>query len=473
MANEGEQPVAVFGSDRLAEELQSSGFSVSRMAEPADLRSRQPSGLPRLVVIEAGYSDDLQPAGLVQLSRSAMPLTDVLVWSPRGTTGRVRELFRAGAKDVVTTKTLSQVTAFAKQIMEEQQILPKVQQLEKQRSRSSKFESMLSRSTAMWDLFEQCSRVAAADATILIIGETGTGKELLARAIHRRSGREGRFVACNCASISEQLIESELFGHAQGAFTGAIRAKKGLARHAHQGTLFLDEIGDMGESVQVSLLRLLQEKTVRPVGGHEEIPVDLRIVAATNVPLDDAVAAGTFREDLFYRLDVIRLSVPPLRERPEDVVFLFGCFLRKLKHQYGTEGPELTDSFLDELAAHDWPGNVRQLENVVERVVLSQRRRPLLARDLRRMLRQGPAVESTNGPTAESKRTTGDPRIDLNMTLAENLQPVVENLERNYLEELLRQNNGRVAVTAEQAGISRRTLLRKLRMLKLDKADYR
>ena len=330
-------------------------------------------------------------------------------------------------------KSLAPLIAAASQILDVQQILPKVHELAVQRRRSSRFESLLSRSDLMWDMFEYCARVAPAEATVLIIGETGTGKELLSRAIHRRSGRSGRFVACNCGSISEQLIESELFGHVRGAFTGAAREKQGLVRHADQGTLFLDEIGDMPDNAQVNLLRLLQEKKVRPVGGHEEVPVDVRIVAATNVPLDEAVAEGAFREDLFYRLDVIRLPIPPLRERPEDIVFLFGHFVKKLTSHYGTTAPQFSDGFLDALAAFDWPGNVRQLQNFAERLVLTTKRKRLTAADVHRVLHVDVPPSGAHRPEIPGD-SSAVVEIDVNQALEDNLKPVVEDVERRYLD---------------------------------------
>lgn len=464
---------AVVGSKELANELSELELEAFQVASVRSLAKRKLKVAPRLILVEA---EDLGQPGLaetVREIRSTLPMTDVLVWIPRGSGTLVREAFLAGAKDVVTHRSLPKLAEVANQIISDQQFLPKVHDLARQRMRSSKFESMLSRSEVMWDLFEQCSRVAPADATVLIVGETGTGKELLARAIHRRAHREGRFVACNCGSISEQLIESELFGHVQGAFTGAQREKKGLVRHADKGTLFLDEIGDMPENVQVNLLRLLQEKKVRPVGGHEEIPVNVRVVAATNVPLDDAVAQGGFREDLFYRLDVIRLNVPPLRERPEDIVFLFGYFLRKLKSHYGLDGPVLSDGFVDALAGFDWPGNVRQLQNFAERIVLSGSQSTLTDRDFSRMMLAIPQSATATDTRLNSEDSDLRIAVDPAKTLDENVAPIIAELEHRYLRAVLSLKSGRISETASHAAISRRTLLRKLTAFQIDKAEYK
>jgi DNA-binding NtrC family response regulator len=339
------------------------------------------------------------------------------------------------------------------------------------RSKGTRFESLLSRSAAMWELFELCTRVAPVTATVLIVGETGTGKELLARAVHKRSGRRGRFVVANCASMAAELINSELFGYEKGAFTGADRRKKGLVLHAHGGTLFLDEIGDMPPEAQQSLLRMLQEKCIRPVGSLAECEVDVRVVAATNVALDHAVRDGLFREDLFYRLDVIRMNVPPLRERPEDILFLFGHFTKRLAKYYALNPPIFTDPFLDALLAYEWPGNVRQLENFSERLVLARPQQALTAHDFDKL---HSTSQADARPTGRAAGVAADRLpVDTTRSLQENLAPAVERVEREYLELVLRQSGGRVGDAARQAGISRRTLLRKMKQYEIDKRQFR
>ena len=287
----------------------------------------------------------------------------------------------------------------------------------------------------MWDLFDLCTRIAPAEATVLIVGETGTGKELLARAVHRLSKRRGRFVAANCASIPRDLINSELFGHEKGAFTGADRAKTGLVTYAHQGTLFLDEIGDMPAESQQSVLRMLQEKRVRPVGSLIEKEIDVRVVAATNVPLDKIVREGEFREDLFYRLDVIRMNVPPLRERHEDVLFLFGHFTKQLTKHYGLNPPTYADSFLDALLEYEWPGNVRQLENFSERLVLARPQRALTSRDFAK-LRTTSLAQGHHVSTTQHNRDVRA-QIDTSKPLHENIEPLIERQEQEYLLSLI------------------------------------
>ncbi len=426
---------------------------------------------PRLFLIQAvsGQVNDL--VAIIGSLRRNWPLTDVLLWIPGANGAVVRTCFQAGAKDVVVDEAIAVLLASIAETMQQQRILPKLNDLNRLQNRGSRFESMWSRSAAMWDLFALCTHVAPSDATVLIVGETGTGKELFARAVHRRSGRQGRFVAANCASIPPELINSELFGYEKGAFTGADRAKKGLVRHAHEGTLFLDEIGDMTPEAQQSLLRVLQEKRIRPVGSRVEQKVDVRIVAATNVILDQAVREGRFREDLFYRLDVIRINVPPLRQRPEDILFLFGHFSKRLAKHYGLEPPILADSFLDALVAYPWPGNVRQLENFTERLVLARPQRALTARDFTKLRssNRAEAAAASPRPPAERSRFT----VDTSKPLQENIGSVVEQLEREYLEEVLRQHAGRVAEAARHADISRRTLLRKMNRYGIDKQQFK
>ena len=426
---------------------------------------------PRLFVMQVS-PDEIEETRTVLLSlRRERPLTDVLLWAPQGSGAAVRAFFQAGARDVIVSRSATKLAQSVVETMQQQQILPRLNDLSRQRSRGARFESMLSRSGAMWDLFELCARVAPVNATVLIVGETGTGKELLARAIHRRSRRRGRFVVANCASIAPELINSELFGHEKGAFTGADRSKKGLVMHAHEGTLFLDEIGDMPPEAQQSLLRMLQEKQIRAVGSQVETKVDVRIVAATNVRLDQAVRDGQFREDLFYRLDVIRMNVPALRERPEDILFLFGHFTKRLAKHYGLNPPTFSDSFLDALAACEWPGNVRQLENFCERLVLARDPHALTADDFVKL-------QSGNVPDTrpENRRWNQDqqPRgVDARKSLQDNLTPLVQQLEQAYLQAVLKQHAGRVAEAAQQAGISRRTLLRKMNQYRIDKREFK
>ena len=468
-----ENPLIVcwLAGDRAKTELESQGWDLLSVDSAEQVLTTEFPRAPRLFLMQVEAENLEEVQRVIPSLRNQWPLTDILIWAPDVANEPVRTLFQAGVRDVILSSSAEALQQAAAEILENQKFLPRMHDISPQHKKGARFESMLSRSMAMWDLFELCTRVAPTDATVLIVGETGTGKELLARAVHRRSGRPGRFVAANCASIPSELINSELFGHEKGAFTGADRAKKGLVTHANGGTLFLDEIGDMPPEAQLCLLRMLQEKRIRPVGSQTEIEIDVRIVAATNVLLDQAVREGTFREDLFYRLDVIRVNVPPLRQRPEDIFLLFGHFTKRLARHYGLEPPVFTDSFLDALLDYEWPGNVRQLENFCERLVLARFPAALTARDFAR-LRSTNLVE-TGAALEHRQQAVWRKSVDASRTLQENLDPVIEQLEREYLRAKLKQHAGRVAETADEAGISRRTLLRKMKQYGIDKQDFK
>lgn len=430
--------------------------------------------LARMAIV--GCTKDEREKALATVANlgKTLPVLDILAWAPRASGNLVRDLFRAGARDVLVTSGLDPVVTEVGGILDGQQILPRVDTSASRLPKGSRFESLWSRSPAMWDLFELCDRIAASDATVLIVGETGTGKELFARAIHRLSGRRGRFVSANCSSISPELIDSELFGHERGAFTGATNAKAGLVRHAEGGTLLLDEIGDMPPQSQVSILRMLQEKQVRPVGAQDELPVDVRVVAATNVSLEDAVENGEFREDLFYRLDVIRLTIPPLRDRREDILFLLGHFMRKLAQHYGRTPPRLSQGFLDAAMSFEWPGNVRQLENFAERVLLSTPRKSLSTKDFTQWITtEERADEATPDLAHVDAEPASKSSVDISKPLSEHLETLTRQLEVDYLTNALRVHQGRIQATAEAAGLSRRTLLRKLTQYGIDKRDFK
>jgi DNA-binding NtrC family response regulator len=429
----------------------------------------------------------------VKTLKRRYPLLDVVVWSPDASPSTVRGMLRAGARDVELSSHPHRLAEAVNEVLDEQKLLPRVQELQESTPSRTDFEGMRSRSHRMWDLFDTATRIAPANSSVLVLGETGTGKELFARAIHARSQRSGAFVAVNCGAIPEHLIDSELFGHVKGAFTGAVSQKKGLFRHADQGTLFLDELGNIPLDVQFRLLRVLQEGLVRPVGGHEELPVDVRVIAATNASLEEMIEEGTFREDLYYRLDVLRIDIPPLRERKEDILFLTSIFVRELVQQYQTPRPELGEEFLDLMLAYDWPGNVRELENVAERLVLLFGGKSVGAEAFHRLIRSDEVISVTDSQTpcqpalgravgetapgnidAPQARELGVlPEVDVSKTLAEHVDPIVAQIEEQYLRASLAANGGRVGDAAAQAGVNRRTLLRKLKTYGIDKKEYK
>ena len=312
---------------------------------------------------------------------------------------------------------------------------------------------LVSESRAMRDVLELASRVARHSTTVLITGESGTGKEVLARAIHRMSPRsEASFTAINCAAIPEQLLESELFGHVRGAFTGATADRAGLFELAHEGTLLLDEIGDLPLDLQAKLLRVLEEGEIRRIGGREPRKVDVRVLAATAKALEEAVERGEFRSDLFYRLNVVRLHLPPLRERPEDVPALLAHFAGQAAARLG-HPVSITPAALDALTHHAWPGNVRELRNAVERAAVLGTGGPLEPRDF--------ALGNGTRP-AEMNGRTPHPVAD---TAPLDLKSQVEAVERQAILRALEASGGNRRQAAGLLGISLRTLFYKMRRL--------
>ncbi len=310
---------------------------------------------------------------------------------------------------------------------------------------------IVTQSPLLEDLLNQVSKVSQTRASVCIHGESGTGKELLAQAIHEASPRADKpFVAVNCSAIPEHLFESELFGHKKGAFTGATRDHEGLFRAADGGTLFLDEVGDMPKSFQVKLLRAIQEMTIRPVGATESIPVDVRIVSATHVDLNKAMLEGEFREDLYYRLNVVTLKVPALRDRPEDIPLLAAYFIKQLAAPYGDQVKGFSPEALEYLVRYEWPGNVRQLNNVVEQcVALSST--PLIPLTLVQKAISGEAGGDTLPPLREAKR----------------------HFEREYLVRLLQITKGNVTQAAQLAKRNRTEFYRLLNRHQLEPADFK
>ncbi|MGA8151028.1 MAG: sigma-54 dependent transcriptional regulator [Terriglobales bacterium] len=303
-------------------------------------------------------------------------------------------------------------------------------------------------SVPMKALRQQIQIMAPTNGRVLIYGESGTGKELVARAIHMQSPRkDGMFVEVNCAAIPEDLIESELFGHRQGSFPGAALDKEGTFHKAHGGTLFLDEIGDMSLKTQSKVLRTLDEQRFVPVGGDEPITIDTRVIASTNKDLEEEISKGNFREDLFYRLNVIPFSVPPLRERREDVPLLARHFLKEFSAAYGRRSRELTDDAIDVLSRYSWPGNVRELRNVIERIVIMN---PTTVRFERKHL---PPLVHRDG----SRRAAGSEFSTLHEARAA--------YERDYILKKLDENHGNVSRTAEVLGLERSHLYRKMKTL--------
>jgi formate hydrogenlyase transcriptional activator len=334
----------------------------------------------------------------------------------------------------------------------EERLLQENVALREEIDKTSMYEEIIGTSPALAAVLARVSKVAGADSTVLITGETGTGKELVARAIHRRSRRASRaFVAVNCAAIPRDLIASELFGHEKGAFTGAVQRRLGRFELAHGGTLFLDEVGELPAETQVALLRVLQEREFERVGGRDRIQVDVRIIAATNRELMDAVADGTFRQDLFYRLNVFPIEMPALRERPEDISVLVEYFIGRFARKAGKTFRRVSKRTLERLRSYPWPGNVRELQNVIERSVI---------------------VSETDEFTVDESWLVASPRLESRLGLS----VAVTAQEKTLIEDALRSTGGRVfgpSGAAARLGIPRSTLESKIRALKIDKSRFR
>ncbi len=323
------------------------------------------------------------------------------------------------------------------------------------------FDGVISKNPRMLAIFGLIANVSETTTTVLIEGETGTGKEMIARAIHQASSavRSGPLVAVNCAAVPENLLESELFGHEKGAFTSAINRRQGRFELANGGTIFLDEIGDMPMPMQAKLLRVLQERRFERVGGTEAIEVDVRVIAATNQNLAKLIEKGEFREDLYYRLNVVKIELPPLRERPEDIPLLTAHFTTRYARA-GEAPKKIAPATMEMLLNYRWPGNIRELENFIERASVTAR---------------GDSIEPEHlPPDLLTPKTSPSPfAVDLNRSLPELLREVTANVESQYIQKALQKSHGNVSRCADLCGLSRRSIAAKLAEYQIDKSVYK
>ncbi len=391
--------------------------------------------------------------------KGAQPEAEVILMTAFGSDDVRREALELGAYGYVEkSPTLgAELIALVKAALHKRQLASRGRLLaqdneilREQLAARGRFESMVARSAAMHQVFQIVEKVAAVRTTVLITGESGVGKELIARAVHARSPRaQAPFVPVNCGAIPEGLIESELFGHAKGAFTGAQGAKQGLFQAAQDGTLFLDEIGELPLNLQVKLLRAIQERHIRPVGANEDVEVDVRLVAATNRDLAEEVRSGRFREDLYYRLNVVQVRVPPLRERREDVLLLADHFLRRFGAEIGRSGLRLSAEAKRRLDEYPFPGNVRELENLIERAVALSSGGEVTVDALPAPLRATPAGLSTEGP----------------LPAGFSLEAHLTGIERQLIDRALAETNGVKKDAAARLGLSFRQLRHRIQKL--------
>jgi DNA-binding NtrC family response regulator len=419
--------------------------------------------LPDLIVAELELQD-LSGARLIQALVQRVPTVPVVALTRLASMEVGVAAIRAGATDVLPLPLNRALLhdAAERALTEGRASRELVQAKEQLRDRNG-LSRILSRSPRMLTVFDQIRAVAHTDATVLIRGETGTGKELISRAIHERSKRQSQpFVSVNCGAFTESLLESELFGHEKGSFTGAMGRRRGVFEMADGGTLFLDELGETSLNVQVTLLRVLEEMRFRRVGGQDLVPVDVRIVAATNVNLEQAVESGAFRQDLYYRLNVFPILLPPLRDRPEDIPLLARQFLEDAAEAYGVQTPTLSPEVLNLVCRFQWPGNVRQLRALCERWVIIGHGREIGLSDL--------PPETTGAAPAPSPAALA---LDPDLSLKAAVEQATASVEQAVLQRLLRVHEGHLSHTAEAAGITRRTLYTKMNQHGLDAKDFR
>ncbi len=386
--------------------------------------------------------------------KAANPSTEVVLITAYGTISTAVQAIRDGAYDYVTKPFRHQeILKVAKKALEKKSLKDRVRYLEGEIRDKYKFEGIVGNSSAMLEVLKITSHVCRTESIVLVTGESGTGKELIARAIHYNSLRkDGPFVAINCGALPENLQESELFGHLRGAFTGAVKDKVGLFLQAQKGTILLDEIGETSPSAQVKLLRFLQDGEIRPVGGNKAIYVDARVIAATNENLEKAVESGKFRKDLFYRINVIRIHLPPLRERREDVPLLVEYFLEKILEKLKKGKRVFSKESMRALVNYDWPGNIRELQNIIERSVALSKNEIINIDELPLSMEEVAVL--AKDPLEDQKR-----KSFIVTTLAEQ--------EKNAIIEALNKYGGNQTKVSQVLGISTTTLWRKIKKYRI------
>jgi DNA-binding NtrC family response regulator len=423
--------------------------AIARMAESFGHDVLLADGVPAALRIFENESIDVvltdvrlgDQDGLVLLRsvQERSPMVPVVLITGQATIGAAMEAIQAGAYEYLAKPPdRDRIGVILRHAVEKKRMAEEMRTLQRAIDSRYQVEHIVGRSPQMLEVFKTVARVAAGPSNVLILGESGTGKELVARTLHRQSDRrEQRFVPVNMASFAEGVLESELFGHRRGAFTGATTSREGLFQTAHLGTLFLDEIGDMSLGLQAKVLRAIQEQRVRPIGANEEVDAKVRIVAATHRDLEAMVRAGTFREDLYFRLNVVTVALPPLRERIEDIPILIDHFLHKYEKETGRPAPVLSEEARRALVGYPWPGNVRELENVIERAAQY-------------------ATHGSIGVDCLSARVLGaEPRRDS----PDGYPPLEEVIER-HVDQVLRHTDGNISAAARILRVSRRTLHR-------------
>jgi len=384
--------------------------------------------------------------------REAQPDTKVIIMTAYGTIDSAVEAMRQGAYDYITKPfKMSKIKVILERILELNRMAQENIYLKRELAKKRRFDTIIGKSEKMLEIYRLIESVSESDCNVLVQGESGTGKEVIARAIHAHSPRKDKpFIAQSCAAIPETLLESELFGHVKGAFTGATSSKYALLEVADGGTFFFDEIGEVNSSIQAKLLRVVQEREFKRVGGTETIKVDIRIIAATNRDLEKAVKEGVFRDDLYYRLNVVTIHLPPLREKREDISLLAFHFLEKYSAAYKKEIKTIAPDVMKIFMKYAWPGNVRELENIIERAVVLERGKTITLEDLPQQLQLQRLKEISSGERG--------------------LVASIEKAEADKIAQVLEQTDWKKAEAAQILGISRKTLWEKVKKYKIEKA---
>ncbi len=451
--------------ETLRQILETDGCEVEAVADAALALARLRAA-PFQLLITDYLMPEMTGIELLALVRSHKIPCGVIVLTGHGDAQLALDAMKAGADDFVSKPCdPDRLLLLVRRTLAQRRLIDELEQLRNQMRVDYRFHNILSKSPKMRRIFDLIKHVGPLGSTVLVWGETGTGKELIAQAIHASdTRRDGPFIALNCAALNDSLLESELFGHERGAFTGADRRKKGRFEAADGGTLFLDEIGEVSAAMQSKLLRVLQSGTFERVGGTETIRVDVRIVAASNKRLEDEVKAARFRSDLFYRLNVVRIDVPPLRERVEDIPLLALHFLEKLTAMSTPPVTEIDSAAMQALLEHTWPGHVRELENAIKAAV-AMADGPVIHRD---------ALPATVAPRRGRAGAGGSGSlIDIERPLPDLTGDLIAQVERDYFTRLLAHYKGNVARCAKHSGLSRRSVTQKLQKYELDRLRFK
>jgi len=449
------------------------GVDVEAVATPAALLDRVTGSAFDLVMLDPALGEDDDGAlALLHRVRTVAPDTVVVIWTQKPTVEFTVRAMRSGSLDVTSKDAATaEIRSVVDRAIQHGALAREVRRLRGEIERARGLGEVIGESPLMRQLLQMIERVAASDATVLIVGESGTGKELLARTIHRVGPRaDGPFVAFDCSALAPSLLEAELFGHEKGAFTGAMRARRGLFREASGGTIFLDEIGDIDASVQNKLLRVLQEREIKPVGGDRPVQIDVRVVAATNKDLKALVGRGQFREDLYWRLAVVPIQVPPLRERKEDIPLLAAHILARrrgaAKSFAGNEArypTQITAKALARLMGYRWPGNIRELENVLSRAAILCDGEMIRSHDLAMLgLDAGRARGAADEPDQVEVQPIDLDRLGDGESLKDVTERAVRAVERAAIAAALRRDRN-PAAAAKRLGISRASIYTKMK----------